>query len=233
MLVAWLVAREAKAVAGMHDGGMDAPSGRDGAEQTTSSQQGCTAPLFAARCPRRESGLLDGQHTRRREGKEKHGRQSAAKAASWYTCVVKSYCREGTAPQEKIGSAQMKGYHPSRERMRPPRRGRGAGWRTQILLATLLGTGGGVAAVRITGHPASPPAMSLIQPDASSPAHTPAVPYATAAALLSHFPSAHARTIVRLRNGNLLLVIKPVSRRRQATHALPTHPNGPRKSITP
>ncbi len=127
----------------------------------------------------------------------------------------------------------MKGYHAARERMRPGRRGRGAGWRTQILLAMLLGSGGGVAAVRITRHPASAPAMSLTQPESSSHAHTPAVPYATAAALLTHFPSAHTRKIVRLRDGNLLLVIKPVSRQRQATPAVPTHPDGPGKGITP
>ena len=127
----------------------------------------------------------------------------------------------------------MKVYHPSGGRMRPGRHGRGVGWRTQVLLATLLGAGGGVAAVRITRHSASAPAMSVTQPDASSHTHTSAVPYATAAALLTHFPSAHTRKIVRLRDGNLLLVIKPVSRQRQATHALPTHPDGPRKSITP
>lgn len=127
----------------------------------------------------------------------------------------------------------MKGYHPSRERMRPGRRGRGAGWRTQVLLAMLLGAGGGVAAVRITRHPASAPAKSLTQQDASSHAHRPVVPYATAAALLTHFPSTHTRKIVRLRDGNLLLVIEPVSRQRQATLAVPTHPDDPRKSITP
>lgn len=147
--------------------------------------------------------------------------------------LVKSYCREGTAHQEKAGSAEMKGYGPSSGRMRPGLRGRGAGWRTQILLAMLLGTGGGLAAVRITRHPASAPAMSLTQPDASSHAHTSAVPYATAAALLTHFPSAHTRKIVRLRDGNLLLVIKPVSHQRQAAPAVPTQPHGPRKSITP
>ena len=147
--------------------------------------------------------------------------------------LVKSYCREGTAHQEKAGSAEMKGYGSSSGRLRPGLRGRGAGWRTQILLAMLLGTGGGLAAVRITRHPASAPAMSLTQPDGSSHAHTPAVPYATAAALLTHFPSSHTRKIVRLRDGNLLLVIKPVSRQRQAAHALPTHPDGPRKSVTP
>ena len=97
----------------------------------------------------------------------------------------------------------------------------------------LLGSGGGVAAVRITHHPASAPAMSLTQPDASSHAHTSAVAYGTAAALLTHFPSAHTRKIVRLRDGNLLLVIKPVSRQRQAAPALPTRPHILRKSITP
>jgi len=230
----WLVAWDSRAVAGTHDAGMDAPSERDGAEQTTSSQQGCTAHrlLLVARAGR--AAWLTGI-TRAATGKRKGIMVDSLQRRKVHgtLVLVKSYCREGTAHQEKAGGAEMKGYRPSSGRMRPGRRGRGAGWRTQILLAMLLGAGGGVAAARITRHPASAPAVSLTQPDASSHAHTPAVPYATAAALLTHFPSAHTRKMVRLRDGNLLLVIEPVSRQRQATPALPTHPHDPRKSITP
>jgi len=227
------VPRDARAVAGTHDEGMDAPSERDGAEQTTSSQQGCTAHrlLLVARAGR-ETWLTSITRAAA-EGKRSMADSLQQSQVHGTLVLIKSYCCEGTAPQEKAGSAEMKGYRPSSGRMRPGRRGRGAGWRTQILLAMLLGSGGGVAAVRITRHPASAPAKSLTQQDASSHAHTPAVPYATAAALLTHIPSSHTRKIVRLRDGNLLLVIKPVSRQRQATPALPTHPDGPRKSITP
>jgi len=66
----------------------------------------------------------------------------------------------------------MKGYRPSSGRMRPGRRGRGAGWRTQILLAMLLGSGGGVAAVQIMHRRVTTPPTTLLgQPTAISHIH--------------------------------------------------------------
>jgi len=138
--------------------------------------------------------------------------------------LVKSYCREGTAHQEKAGDAEMKGYHASRERMRPSRRGRGAGWRTQVLLAMLLGSGGGVAAVQIMHRRVTTSPTTLLgQPTAISHIHAPAAPYATAAALLAHTGLLSGHWFVRTRRGHTQLVVATPSsaQHQEARHAAP------------
>jgi len=102
----------------------------------------------------------------------------------------------------------MKGYRPSSGRMRSSRRGRGAGWRTQMLLAMLLGSCGGVAAVQIMHRRVTTPPTTLLgQPTAISHIDAPAAPYATAAALLAHTGLLSGHWFVRTRRGHTQLVV--------------------------
>jgi len=184
----WLVARDARAVAGTHNG--------EWARLLSVMEQSRPPPASRAVLLHRFLTVAHAGRetwltgiTRAATGKRKEIMVDSLQRRKVHgtLVLVKSYCREGTAHQEKAGSAEMKGYRPSSGRMRPGRRGRGAGWRTQILLAMLLGSGGGVAAVQIMHRRVTTPPTTLLgQPTAISHIHAPAAPYATAAALLAH-----------------------------------------------
>jgi hypothetical protein len=80
----------------------------------------------------------------------------------------------------------------------------------QLSIAVVLGAMVGLGAVRVALHPHRPPA-SATQSIVQKSAPIPAIPYATAGTLLTHAGVTHAQAYVRIRHGQILLLVSPSS----------------------